>query len=100
MHVCEFDTLEQRKLQVNSGKNFSNADTLEQPVPAGLNDTFRKLSVIDGIFVLGRNHQFTLWVLLGELHHALVDEFTESVQNVCQQNELLWVEQGRSYIVE
>jgi len=46
-HVSELNALKQSELEVDSGEDFSNADALEQPIPAGLNDTLWQLIVVN-----------------------------------------------------
>ena len=98
--VLEAGGADERQLQVDTGEDFTDADALEEPVAADFLHFFRDLRIVNTSLVLISDDHLTIRVLLGQLLHATIYQLSKLIEDICEQDELLRVEEWCGHIVQ
>ena len=91
----------QRQLQIDPWQDLTDAGRFQEPVEAHLLDLVWNQGPIKIAFIsVIVDDDFATGVLLRQLLHPPIDEHAKVVQDIGQQDELLWVERGRCHIIQ
>jgi hypothetical protein len=90
------------QLKIHPWQDFSDTCGLKEPVHANFLDFLWDNTPIEifVIHIIVSNDYLTSRILLGQLLHSSKNKGTEVIEDIGQKNELLWVENWRSNIVQ